>query len=233
MPTVPGTGFQLVMLLLFVLPGSVYQFVRSRLRGPHPDDSSAMNRVLRALAVSAGLVTIYAIAAGGTVLELIADVQQGDAASARASVRPLAVWAFALLFVVPAALAVLAYVLTRLPRPGWLSPFRLTYDPTPRAWDFAFNDIDPKYVRILTADGRYLGGWYGKDSFVSSYPEPREIFLESANLMQSDGSFGPEVDGSAGLYVRCEDVSLIEFIDPTSTGSGELSGGAHANAAQD
>jgi hypothetical protein len=233
MPSVPGTGFQLVMLLLFVLPGSVYQFVRSRLRGPHPDDSSATNRVLRALAVSAGLVTVYAIAAGAAVLEQVAEVQQPDAAAARSSVRPLAIWAFLLLFVIPAALAVVGYVASRLPRPRRLGGWRLTYDPTPRAWDFAFNDIDPKYVRILTADGRYLGGWYGRDSFVSSYPEPREIFLESANLMEPDGSFGREVDGSAGLYVRCDDVRLIEFVDGIVASNTEQSGPRDANAAKD
>ena len=47
MPSVPGSGFELVILLLFELPGTVYQFVRSRLRGPRPDDSSALNRVPR------------------------------------------------------------------------------------------------------------------------------------------------------------------------------------------
>lgn len=228
----PGSGFQLVMVLLFILPGSVYQFVRSRLRGPHPDDSSATNRVLRALAVSAGLVTAYAVVAGPHLLGLVADVQQAAPEQARGQVRPLAVWALVLLFVVPAALAVGVYLLSRLPRPAGLRWARLTYDPTPRAWDFAFNDVDPKYVRILTSDGRYLGGWYGNDSFVSSYPEPREIFLETANLMEPDGSFGPEVKGSAGLYVRCDDVVLIEFVDPPADGRTEQKGTARADAAQ-
>jgi hypothetical protein len=226
-PSVPGSGFQLVMLLLFVLPGSVYQFVRSRLRGPHPDDSSAANRVLRALAVSAALVTAYAAAAGPHLLELIADVQQATPEQARGQVRPLAVWALVLLFAVPAVLAGAVYLISRLPRPARLGRARLSYDPTPRAWDFAFNGVDPMYVRILTADGRYLGGWYGNDSFVSSYPEPREMFLETANLMEPDGSFGPEVKGSAGLYVRCDDVVLIEFVDPTAP-----EGVAHADPAE-
>lgn len=231
MPSVPGDGFQLVMLLLFVLPGSVYQFVRSRLRGPHADDSSTANRVLRALAVSAGLVTMYAVVVGPRLLGLIAEVQNAGPDEARLQVRPLAAWAFVLLFVVPAALAAAVYLLSRVPKPALLRRTRLTYDPTPRAWDFAFNDIDPTYVRILTADGRYLGGWYGNDSYVSSYPEPREIFLETANLMERDGSFGDEVVGSAGLYVRCDDVVLVEFVDPPADRAGQ-EGADHADAAQ-
>jgi hypothetical protein len=210
---------QLIILLLFVLPGTVYQFFRARLRGPRPDDSSATNRVLRALAVSAALATIYAYAFGRPILEQLRDVQGADADKALRSVRPLAAWALLLLFVVPGSLAALTLVQSKVPRPKWLRAFRLSYDPTPRAWDFAFNGISPTYVRILTADNRYIGGWYGTDSFVSSYPEPREMFLEISHQMSTDGEFGPEVAGSAGVYVRCDDVRLIEFVDATATPS--------------
>lgn len=219
MPSVPGTSFQLVILLLLVLPGTVYQFVRTRLRGPKPDDASALNRVLRALGVSAALVALYGLTAGPRVLALLRRAQDPDAAVALSAVRPLAWWALALLFVVPALLAVGSFLAPRVPRPPGLQWLRLSYDPTPRAWDYAFNGIGPRYVRILTTDGRYLGGWYGTESFVSSYPEPREIFLEIAHQMQADGEFGPEVPNSSGLYVRCDDVRLVEFVDPATAGS--------------
>jgi len=218
LPSVPGTSFQLIILLLFVLPGTVYQFVRARLRGPQPDDSSTLNRVLRALAASGVLVAVYAVSFGPPVLELLREAQARNPAKTLSAVRPLALWALVLLFVIPALLAVLSYVTPKVPRPRWLEWARLTYDPTPRAWDFAFNDIEPTYVRILTLEGRYVGGWYGNDSFVSSYPEPREIFLEIAHHMHVDGRFGDEVEGSNGLYVRCDDVRLVELVDPTGRG---------------
>lgn len=208
---VPSTGVGLLIAVLFVVPGSVYQFVRSRLRGPAPDDASATNRVLRALAVSAFLATVYAATAGPHLVTLARDSRARTTPYDQllAHGREFALWALALLFLIPAALAALDYGRLRL---GWT--FRLTYDPTPRAWDYAFRDIHPTYVRLLTNDGVWLGGWYGPNSFVSSYPEPREIYIETAHRMNDDGSFGDEQPGSGGLYVRCDDIRAVEFVDP-------------------
>lgn len=213
MPSVPTNVFELLMLLLLVLPGTVYQFVRTRLRGPSPDDAGALSRVLRALGVSALLVTLYALLVGPQVLGLIADAQADNPDDALDAVRPLAAWALALLVAVPAALAVVDHARRR--HTLKLKVLFSSYDPTPRAWDAAFIDREPCYVRALTTEGRYLGGWYGPDSFVSSFPEPREMYLETAHLMNPDGSFGDEVTDSAGLYIRCDDVRLVELVAPT------------------
>jgi len=216
-PSVPNNSFQLVMLLAFLMPGSVYQFVRMRLRGPAPDDSSSLNRVLRALTFSAALVTSYAlltaIFAGRPVLELVEHLQSGDRQAALEAAPPLAACALILLFVIPAGLAALVFYVPRWRGPKWPSWLRLTYDPTPRAWDYAFNGISPTYVRVLTNDGRYLGGWFGDQSFASSFPEPRELFIETAHQMSEDGGFGAEVEGSSGLYIRCDDIRVVEFVD--------------------
>ena len=141
------------------------------------------------------------------------QARRNDPDEAFSAVRPLALWALVLLFLIPATLAVVSYLAPKVPRPARLKWTRLTYDPTPRAWDFAFNGTPPTYVRILTMDGRYIGGWFGANSFVSSYPEPREVFLEIAHHMYPDGRFGDEVSFSSGLYVRCDDVRLIELVD--------------------
>lgn len=126
--------------------------------------------------------------------------------------RPLALVALSLLFLVPAAVALVVFLVTQIDRSDWPAWTKLSYDPTPRAWDWAFADVGPSYVRILTDDGRYLGGWYGSASFVSSYPEPREMFIEAAYYMDSSGAFGEEVPGTNGMYVRCDDIRLVEFI---------------------
>jgi hypothetical protein len=41
-----------------------------------------------------------------------------------------------------------------------------------------------------------------------------EVFLEQAFKMSHDGSFGEPVDNTAGVYVRCDDVRVIEFLAP-------------------
>lgn len=207
---IPGTAAQLLIALLFVVPGSVYQAARSRLRGPTPDDAMPSARILRALAVSAFLDALYALLFGSTLVSLATQKadQVGGPAGFMADPRKTGAFALLLLFVIPVAVAIAEYwVLSR----GWRLP--LTYDPTPRAWDFAFADIEPTYVRVLTVDGAWLGGWFGENSFVSSFPEPREMFIETAHLMEPDGTFGPEQPGSNGLYVRCDDIRAVEFVD--------------------
>jgi hypothetical protein len=205
----PATTAQLLLALLFVVPGSVYQAARSRLRGPTPDDSNVSMRVLRALAVSAFLDAVYIAVLGPTLVRLFGAQQGKPSASGFADhPRQAGLLGLLLLFVIPVSLAGLDYLRVRR---GW--GLRLSYDPTPRAWDFAFREIEPTYVRLLTTDGVWLGGWYGENSFVSSFPEPREVFIETAHLMEPDGSFGAEVPGSNGLYVRCDDIRAIEFVD--------------------
>lgn len=215
---IPSTGTGLLIALIFVVPGLVYQFARSRLRGPAPDDASATHRLLRALAVSAALDAMYASTAGPTIVKLLNPNGTTDrSTNVVQHLRGLSLWALLLLFAIPSGLAALDTVRLRL---GWTPPFtaRLTYDPTPRAWDFAFRDIEPTYVRVLTQDGTWLGGWYGVNSFVSSYPEPREIFIETAHRMGPDGSFGPEQVGTGGMYIRCDDIRAVEFVDGLSEG---------------
>lgn len=121
-----------------------------------------------------------------------------------------------LFIAIPSLIAITLFLISKIPPVGWrgFRRLRLNYVPQPRAWDFAFNKIDPTYVRVQLNDGSYLGGWFGPASFVSSYPEPREIFLEIAHHMGDDGTFGEEVTGSGGIYIRCEEVRLVEFVDP-------------------
>lgn len=53
--SVPG----LVIVLLFVLPGVVYQTTRTRLQGPHAEEQDNTGRLMRALTASTVLIGIY------------------------------------------------------------------------------------------------------------------------------------------------------------------------------
>lgn len=221
MPSLPGDGFQLVALLLFVLPGIVYQFVRTRLRGPVPDDASSLTRVLRALGMSVFLVSLYTLLAGPWLLQTLADAQAAAAAGRVENVRQLGGAAVALLFGVPAAVALLDHVRRSWGRRGtggrrekMKNIVQVFYDPTyPTAWEAAFDQRSLCFVRVLTKEGTWVGGWYGEQSWSTSYPEPKEIYLQAAYLMDADGTFGAITERSAGIYVRCEDARLVEFVD--------------------
>lgn len=89
-----------------------------------------------------------------------------------------------------------------------------SFQGTPTAWDHAFRDRRPCFVRARLKEGSWVGGWYGSRSYASSYPQPAELLLESARLMNPDGSFGGRVNQSAGLYLRANDFDVLEFVDP-------------------
>ena len=161
---VPGDVPQLVLLLLFVVPGSVFHAVRSRLRG-----------------LTRGPVSPRA--AGAAVLVL--------------------------LLAVPAALAAADHY--RLEH-GWTP--KISRNPSPRAWDTAFRGRVHGFVRLRTESGEWFGGWFGRRSFASSYPEPRELFVEKAWRLDDAGRFTEEELYTEGMYVRCDDLRVVEFLGP-------------------
>jgi hypothetical protein len=163
------------VLLLFVVPGSVYQAVRQRLRGPAPDDLNFSTKLFRAIGISTALMGVYLAVAGSQLLRLV-ETRSGEAPSwdgLQRHARTLG-WLIILLgLFVPALLGVLDFL--RASRS--INLRKIAYDPVPRAWDFAFKDLKPCFVRVLTTDGLWLGGWFGEASYVSGFPEPREIFI--------------------------------------------------------
>jgi len=207
---IPATAVQFFVLMLFVVPGSVYQAVRQRLRGPAPDDLNFSNKLFRALGVSAALMAVYFALAGPSLIRLtVATGQDSPSWRGLEQHATRAGWlAIGLLLVVPALLALVDFF--RASRTFSLR--NLTYDPTPRAWDYTFRDTEPCYVRVLTTDGTWLGGWFGAESFISSFPEPREMFIEKAHVMEPDGTIGAELAWSAGLYIRCDDIRSVELL---------------------
>ena len=58
-----------------------------------------------------------------------------------------------------------------------------------------------------------MGGWYGRSSRASAYPNSPDLYLESAYEMGNDGRFGSRVQNSAGLYVSMSDIEVIEFVE--------------------
>lgn len=226
---IPGTGGQLLIVLLFVMPGSVYQTVRSRLWGPIPSDHDAASKVLRALGVSAGLNAMYLAVFGDGLLKPL-RARSLKTLDESANVHTAGLWAFVLLIVVPALLSCFVFWLGRLDwkrfrrrfvsdeRMAKLHLEQLAYYPSPRTWDFAFAEQGHLWVRIKHPDGSWTGGKFGDGSLVASFPEPLDLFLEEAWVMGPAGEFLEAVVGSEGVYVRCDDAVAVErfggWVDP-------------------
>lgn len=209
---IPQDATGVAIVLSLIVPGFVYQVARRRFRGPTPDERDATARVLRAFAVSALLAFVYLAVFGRGLLDL-----RDDSGSLAEHPRGLAVLGVLLLFAVPAALAAaeqLVHVSTS-PRDAWQRVRRralTTYDPTPTAWDYCFTGREPGWLRVMTADGLWIGGWFGVESYASSYPEARELYIEQQYRMSDEGEFADEIPESAGVYVRCDDARVVEFI---------------------
>ncbi|PRY38196.1 DUF6338 family protein [Umezawaea tangerina] len=202
----PSTVVQLVLLVLLVLPGVSYQFVRERLRGPVPWERDLGERVLRAIVASIALDAGYLAVAGPALVRMVRGTPPGELAGFVQQPRAVGLVAVLLFLVVPGAAAFAVSLVERRRR-------RSTYQRTPTAWDHAFRDREPCFVRVRLKDGNWAGGWYGHRSYASSYPHPAELYLESARVMAPDGRFGPKVEGTAGLRLRAEDFDVLEFVD--------------------
>ncbi|MFJ3306808.1 DUF6338 family protein [Streptomyces sp. NPDC086549] len=204
----PSTVLQLALLVVAVLPGAVYQFMRERFRGPLPSERDLGERVLRALVSSVVLDSLYAVLAGPQLLRL-ARGDGGDSGWQGLLQRPrlAGLTGLLLFFVVPAAAA--AGV-------SWWQRRRLRarYRDTPTAWDHMFRSRGSCFVRVRLKDGSWAGGWYGSRSYATSFPEPPALFLESAWRLNPDGSFAHRIDHSAGLHIRAEDTDVLELLDP-------------------
>jgi hypothetical protein len=86
--------------------------------------------------------------------------------------------------------------------------------PAPTAWDWFFLErADNYYVRIHLKSGEMLGGYYGENSYATSYPHEQEVYLEEAWRLDEDGKFAQQIEGTKGTLVRREDCTLLEVIE--------------------
>ncbi len=208
MSTAPSTVLQVALLVLFVLPGVTYQFLREYWRGPVPGERKLGERVLRAVAASVVLDALYLVALGPQLVALTRGIGQDGWAGLAAGPRAAGLAGLALFVVIPAAAAAAVTYWQR----RRLSTVR--YRGTPTAWDQMFRQRGSCFVRLRLRDGVWIGGWYGTRSYATSYPHPPELYLESAWLMRPDGSFHRRVEDSGGLFVRAEDTDVLEILLP-------------------
>lgn len=200
---------QALTVLLTVIPGFVYQGARSYFRGPTPDEREISVRILRALALSGIFALVYVALFGSLLTTRIFDPDRY-----LGSPRLWALAALGLLFVVPFVVAALVHMRNarrQYPELKGLQLFRI-YNPTPTAWDFASTGLEPGFVRVLTKDGLWIGGYAGEGSFFTGYPEARELYLEVAWSLDNDGVFQIPVPNSRGMWVRCDDAQVVQFI---------------------
>ncbi|GAB3313797.1 DUF6338 family protein [Geodermatophilus aquaeductus] len=212
---VPTSVFQLAAVLLLMLPGIVYTAVRRRLVGPTPEDQAFSVRLTRALAVSVVFDIAYVLIAGPWLVDLLSPRPGSNDALSGLTNRPrvAAAVALLLLIVVPTAIAALGQLRLRKPllgeRPLALAP---VYHPTPSAWDQAALERGGAFVRVFTEDGHWVGGWLGAGAYVSTYPQPRDLFIDEEWKLGPAGDFLERVPDSLGVFVPLTGKERVAWI---------------------
>jgi hypothetical protein len=197
------------------MPGVVYQTVRGRLRGPAPDNREAIVRILRAISVSAALDLIYMAVFAGVIIRAVTEP-----GNLQQFARQLALLALACTVVIPAVLAAMAHFCSAWRRRGFKRAFTnfWQHDTVPTAWDWFGNARSSGYIRVLTKENKWIGGWAGPNSYISSHPEPRDIYIDRVYELDKNGAFrGAVSNGRASMWIRCDDVQLVQFIADQAT----------------
>lgn len=208
MGSAPSTVAQLALLVLVVLPGITYQFLREHWRGPVPGERNLGERVIRALSASVMLDALYLITVGPYVTHVVRDVGSDGRSYLIREPRLAGLLVLGLFVAAPAAAAAgVTYWQRRKPR-------TVRFRSTPTAWDRVFQERGSCFVRLRLRDGVWIGGWYGTRSYATSYPHPAELYLESAWLMRPDGTFHRRIGETGGLYVRAVDTDVLEILLP-------------------
>lgn len=223
--TIPSSPIQLLGLLVLVVPGFVYQAVRIQLRGRTPNDSELSTRIMNAIVTSTIFDLLYVAVLGSRITDR-------DKVSHMVATDPrCAAWlAFLAAFAVPAAAAVLVVCLRNSERIttalSWRPSTWSRIDPRPSAWEVAFGGaLPPRFVRVRMKDGTWYAGWLGENSYASAWPDPRTLFVEVSFHIDTSGTIGDQVLGSAGAVIDCTDAVLVELLDsPEAAENVESSG---------
>lgn len=118
---------------------------------------------------------------------------------------------FIILFLFPSLLALLAGIYVDHPKAKWLRRvLRLTH-PVPKAWDYFFRLGKSCWILATLKDGRIVAGFYGSNSFASSYPDEEDLYLERLCSLSPEGKITGFVERSEGAILKMGEVSLIEF----------------------
>lgn len=98
----------------------------------------------------------------------------------------------------------------------WLRNTRLVSSrvghPNKTAWDDFFKRRQECWILFHLKDGKMLGGYFGEKSYVSTFPQQPEIYVEEVWRVDDRGAFLEKVEGTLGTVIRQADCDRLEFL---------------------
>lgn len=79
----------------------------------------------------------------------------------------------------------------------------------PTAWDWKFGKSESCWVLVTLKDGSRVAGFCGPDSFISSDPKERDLYLGRIYAMNEDNTWVPQ--GEKSILIPHGEVRYIEF----------------------
>jgi hypothetical protein len=83
----------------------------------------------------------------------------------------------------------------------------------PTAWDHYWRGRRPCWVLVHISETRRVGGWFGKHSYASAYPDPGHLYIEELWKLDENGGFVEKEPQSRGIILRPADYQMVEFFE--------------------
>lgn len=189
----------MTLFILFVVPGLISMHIY-RLIFP-AGDIDWKNATIQAL--------FYSSINLGLCLPILIFIHRGDFLNNHPVYYGIAL--FAMIFILPILWPLIFVWIIKNRK---LSEKLQLLHPIPTAWDYLFEKRKPFIVLVQLKNGKKIGGYYGPNSFATSFPRQGDIYLESVAQVNDDGKFQGWVKNSAGVMIRKEDYDIIEFFNP-------------------
>lgn len=238
MSLIPDSLHGVAIVVALVIPGIMYAAIRTSLQGFVALDRSISSRIIQAVMVSVLLDSIY-LAALGWIPGLFVNVSQLP--FQRPWELGLAVLGFGILIPALLAYVIYGRpgwqveLSTRLngqntkhsepnsaqkkpdqlvgwARVVWLFAPSTGYRKEPTAWDWIAQQKVGVWIRVLSKEGRWIGGWVTEDTFFSSYPESKDLYIPKQWDLDKNGKLLRESPGTDGVWLPLEGAQLVEWV---------------------
>jgi hypothetical protein len=228
---VPEGSFAVAAFIVLALPGFIYAAVGRWARGESATDRDVGLTIARGAVFAVVLTAAYLFVFGGWLYEGLKPGGNPDTLVI-ANPRLLGLAVLVFYIAVPTAVSVVLHR-RRITwsRPGWavdadgngkrglewvlLPQSKHGYNSVPSAWDHATAQNHQAWVKVKRSNGEWVGGWFTQGSLVTTYPEPRSIYIAHQFRMTKDGNFDGEdpIPGS-GVFLMINDDDMVFWSNP-------------------
>jgi len=125
--------------------------------------------------------------------------------------RSRSLWIAAWVFVLVVSPGILALGIYRARVSRWARQW--LQHPMPSAWDFFFTKRKPCWILFHLKNGERFGGYFGPESFASSFPGSPDVYVQDVWRVDERGRFTERVEGNFGMVIRYEDCHFTELFN--------------------